>query len=181
MGAIDQLHPSIRGARGLRGIQLQLDEARGRCRYRDYCGAFSHPPLQFVEIDSQRSGDKTHPMRAAQLRGRLPKRRRKTTSTRLALPPQIQLSLEKLKIGRRKSKRSHLLPLSLSDPPECVPHACQRDTLKLLGTSGGMTPSELWAALKISKQGAMDLLRPLVKAGLVKRVGTLKTGRYVLK
>jgi hypothetical protein len=29
--------------------------------------------------------------------------------------------------------------------------------------------------------GAMDLLRPLVKAGLVKRVGTLKTGRYVLK
>ena len=41
--------------------------------------------------------------------------------------------------------------------------------------------SELWAALKISKQGAMDLLRPLVKTGLVKRVGTLKTGRYVLK
>ena len=29
--------------------------------------------------------------------------------------------------------------------------------------------------------GAMDLLRPLVKGGLVKRVGTLKTGRYVLK
>jgi len=27
----------------------------------------------------------------------------------------------------------------------------------------------------------MDLLRPLVKAGLVKRVGTLKTGRYVLQ
>jgi DNA-binding MarR family transcriptional regulator len=44
-----------------------------------------------------------------------------------------------------------------------------------------MTPSELWAALKVSKQGAMDLLRPLVKAGLVKRVGTLKTGRYILK
>ena len=33
----------------------------------------------------------------------------------------------------------------------------------------------------VSKQGAMDLLRPLMKAGLVKRVGTLKTGRYVLK
>ena len=57
----------------------------------------------------------------------------------------------------------------------------QEQLLKLLGQSGAMTPAELWAALKISKQGAMDLLRPLVKAGLVKRVGTLKTGRYVLK
>jgi len=27
----------------------------------------------------------------------------------------------------------------------------------------------------------MDLLRPLLKVGLVKRVGTLKSGRYVLK
>ena len=56
----------------------------------------------------------------------------------------------------------------------------QEQLLKLLGTRGGLTPSELWAALKVSKQGAMDLLRPLVKAGLVKRVGTLKTGRYIL-
>ena len=57
----------------------------------------------------------------------------------------------------------------------------QEQLLKLLGKSGGMTPSKIWAALKVSKQGAMDLLHPLVKAGLVKRVGTLKTGRYVLK
>jgi DNA-binding MarR family transcriptional regulator len=57
----------------------------------------------------------------------------------------------------------------------------QERLLKLLGQSGGMTPPELWAALKVSKQGAMDMLRPLLKAGLVKRVGTLKTGRYVLK
>ncbi len=56
----------------------------------------------------------------------------------------------------------------------------QEQLLKLLGASGGLTPAELWAALGISKQGAMDLLRPLMKAGLVKRVGTLKTGRYVL-
>ena len=55
----------------------------------------------------------------------------------------------------------------------------QEQLLKLLGQSGGMTPSELWAAFKVSKQGAMDLLVPLAKAGLVKRVGTLKTGRYV--
>ena len=57
----------------------------------------------------------------------------------------------------------------------------QEQLLKLLGQSGGMTPAKLWAALKVSKQGAMDMLRPLVKAGLVKRVGTLKSGRYVLK
>jgi Fic family protein len=57
----------------------------------------------------------------------------------------------------------------------------QEQLLKLLGQGGGMTPAELWAALKVSKQGAMDLLRPLVKAGLVMRVGTLKNGRYALK
>ena len=44
-----------------------------------------------------------------------------------------------------------------------------------------MAPAEIWEGLKISKQGAMDLLRPLMKAGLIKRVGTLKHGRYVLK
>ncbi len=54
-------------------------------------------------------------------------------------------------------------------------------SVTLLGQSGGLPPAEIWAALKVSKQGAMDLLRPLVKAGLIKRVGTLKTGRYVLK
>jgi Fic family protein len=57
----------------------------------------------------------------------------------------------------------------------------QEQLLKLLGKSGGMTPAELWAALKVSKQGAMDMLRPLLKAGLVKRVGTLKSGRDVLR
>ena len=56
----------------------------------------------------------------------------------------------------------------------------QERLLKLLGVRGGMAPVELWAALGVSKQGAMDLLHPLMKAGLVKRVGTLKTGRYVL-
>lgn len=31
------------------------------------------------------------------------------------------------------------------------------------------------------RQGAMDLLRPLLEAGLVEKVGSKKTGRYVLK
>jgi len=57
----------------------------------------------------------------------------------------------------------------------------QEELLQMLRTQGSMAPAEIWEALKISKQGAMDLLRPLMKAGLVKRVGTLKHGRYVLK
>jgi hypothetical protein len=47
-------------------------------------------------------------------------------------------------------------------------------------THGQTVSHELPAAIH-HHHGAMDLLRPLVKAGLVKRVGTLKTGRYVLK
>ncbi len=57
----------------------------------------------------------------------------------------------------------------------------QEQLLHLLRERGSLSPREVWEGIGISKQGAMDLLRPLVKAGLVKRVGTLKTGRYVLK
>ena len=57
----------------------------------------------------------------------------------------------------------------------------QERLLKLLRDHGSMAPSELWAALDISKQGAIDLLRPLVEAGLVEKVGTKKNGRYTLK
>ena len=57
----------------------------------------------------------------------------------------------------------------------------QEQLLKLLGQKAGMTPAEIRAAIGVSKQGALDLLRPLIKADLVKRVGTLKSGRYLLK
>ena len=57
----------------------------------------------------------------------------------------------------------------------------QEQLLDLLRGQGSMSPAEIWAALRISKQGAMDLLRPLVKAGLVRREGTLKSGRYLLR
>lgn len=43
-----------------------------------------------------------------------------------------------------------------------------------------MSPAEIWAALDISRQGAMDLLNPLIKAGMVERSGGKKTGRYRL-
>ncbi|MSU51408.1 MAG: hypothetical protein EXS37_20360 [Opitutus sp.] len=77
--------------------------------------------------------------------------------------------------------REQMGPLSVSTAREKrVLRSRQEQLLKVLGKSGGMPPSELWAALKVSKQGAMDLMRPLLKAGLVKRVSTLKTARYVL-
>jgi Fic family protein len=56
----------------------------------------------------------------------------------------------------------------------------QEQLLHLLRDHKSMAPGEIWAALGVSKQGALDLLRPLIKAGLVKRVGTKKTGRYIL-
>lgn len=43
-----------------------------------------------------------------------------------------------------------------------------------------MTPAQFRAALGVSRQGAMDLLRPLLQGGLVEKVGGKKTGRYSL-
>lgn len=57
----------------------------------------------------------------------------------------------------------------------------QEQLLHLLRDHGSMAPSEIWEALSISRQGAMDLLRPLLDAGLVEKLGGKKTGRYVLR
>ena len=57
----------------------------------------------------------------------------------------------------------------------------QEQLLQLLRERGSMSPGEIWSALGVSKQGAMDLLRPLMEAGLIRREGTLKSGRYRLK
>lgn len=57
----------------------------------------------------------------------------------------------------------------------------QEQLLQLLRAHGGLSPRQIWDGLKISRQGAMDLLKPLIKAGVVKRVGSLRNGRYILK
>ncbi|HVU25461.1 MAG TPA: Fic family protein [Opitutus sp.] len=56
----------------------------------------------------------------------------------------------------------------------------QEQLLLLLRERGGLAPSEIWAALDVTKQGAAHILAPLLKAKLVKRIGTRKSGRYVL-
>jgi Fic family protein len=57
----------------------------------------------------------------------------------------------------------------------------QERLLELLRLRGSLTPREIWEELNVSRQGAMDLLRPLIEAGLVERLGTKKSGRYLLK
>jgi len=57
----------------------------------------------------------------------------------------------------------------------------QERLLQLLRDNGKMSPSEIWSALKVSRQGAMDLLRPLMQAGLIEKVGGKKTGHYRLR
>ncbi len=70
---------------------------------------------------------------------------------------------------------------SVKSPAKLVLRPKQELLLKLLRDHGSMAPAELWAALAVSKQGAMDLLHPLLKAGLVEKIGGKKTGRYTLK
>jgi Fic family protein len=57
----------------------------------------------------------------------------------------------------------------------------QERLLQLLRDTGSMAPSEIWDALGVSRQGAMDLIKPLMEAGVIEKVGTKKTGRYQLK
>jgi Fic family protein len=71
--------------------------------------------------------------------------------------------------------------LNVGTPERLVLRPRQERLLQLLRDQGSLAPAEIWAALGVSRQGAMDLLRPLIDAGLVEKVGTRKTGRYVLR
>jgi Fic family protein len=74
-----------------------------------------------------------------------------------------------------------LQTLSLDSRDKLVLRPRQERLLQLLRDNGSMAPAEIWAALDISRQGAMDLLRPLMEAGLVEKAGSKKTGRYALR
>jgi Fic family protein len=66
-------------------------------------------------------------------------------------------------------------------PEKLVLRPKQEQLLRLLGEHGSMLPAELWKKLAVSRQGAMDLLRPLLEAGLVEKTGSKKSGRYSLR
>lgn len=71
--------------------------------------------------------------------------------------------------------------LQVTSDAKLVLRPRQEQLLLLLRDHGSMAPAEIWQALGVSRQGAMDLLRPLLEAGLVEKVGGKKTGHYVLK
>jgi Fic family protein len=56
----------------------------------------------------------------------------------------------------------------------------QEQLLLLLRDHGEMAPAEIWEALGVSKQGAMDTINPLLEAGIIEKLGSRKTGRYRL-
>ncbi|MEW6427210.1 MAG: Fic family protein [Thermodesulfobacteriota bacterium] len=71
--------------------------------------------------------------------------------------------------------------LQSSGPAKVILRPKQERLLLFLRDHGSMAPAELWAALGVSRQGAMDLLRPLLEAGLVEKIGSRKSGRYSLR
>ena len=65
-------------------------------------------------------------------------------------------------------------------PKKIVLRPKQEQLLRLLRDRKSLSPQEIRDGISVSKQGAMDLLNPLLQAGLVRRVGTRKSGRYIL-
>ena len=61
--------------------------------------------------------------------------------------------------------------LAVNSSAKLVLRPKQALLLRLLRDHRSMTPAALWAALGVSRQGAMDLLNPLLEAGLVERIG----------
>lgn len=56
----------------------------------------------------------------------------------------------------------------------------QEQLLLLLRDHGEMTPGQIWEALELSRQGAMNVVNPLLDAGIIEKIGTKKSGRYRL-
>jgi len=74
--------------------------------------------------------------------------------------------------------RIQTLGVSASDKLLIKPN--QERLLLLLRDHGEMAPREIWNALGLSRQGAMDTINPLLAAGIIEKVGSKKTGRYRL-
>lgn len=85
----------------------------------------------------------------------------------------LQLALER--VWARVQKLS-----AGSTRTKLVPRPKQELLLQLLRDHKSMTPREIWDALGVTRQGAIKLMQPLLDAGLVRRVGTRKSGRYIL-
>jgi Fic family protein len=76
-------------------------------------------------------------------------------------------------------KRIQTLGKSPGEP--ILLNARQEQLLALLRDHGSMAPSEIWEAMGLSRQGAMNLIHPLLQANLIEKRGTKKSGKYFLK
>lgn len=65
--------------------------------------------------------------------------------------------------------------------PQLILRPKQEHLLSLLRQKGRMTPAEIWAALNLSRQGAIKILQPLLDSGILVREGSRKTGCYRVK
>ena len=68
----------------------------------------------------------------------------------------------------------------LAGKPKLTLRPRQERLLQLLRERGALAPREIWDAIGVSRQGAMDLLRPLLQAGVIRKIGTKKSGKYIL-
>ncbi len=57
----------------------------------------------------------------------------------------------------------------------------QERLLGLLRDHQALAPREIRELLAVSRQGAMDIINPLLEAGLVRRIGTRRSGKYILE
>lgn len=85
----------------------------------------------------------------------------------------LRLTLEKvwLRIQRLTAK---------SGVEKIVLRPKQEQFLQLLRERQSMTPKEIWEAIGVSKQAAAKLMKPLLDARLVRKIGSRKSGRYIL-
>jgi Fic family protein len=84
----------------------------------------------------------------------------------------LELTLERVWTRVQRFSRSNL--------PKMVLRPRQEQLLQLLRDHKSMTPKEIWGALGVTRQGAIKLIQPLLDANLVRRIGSKKTGRYLL-
>ncbi len=55
----------------------------------------------------------------------------------------------------------------------------QERLLGLIRNRQSLSPREIWEALGVTRQGAVKLINPLIKAGLIQRIGSKKSGKYI--
>jgi Fic family protein len=84
----------------------------------------------------------------------------------------LHMTLERVWLRLQKFQDSSSTKINLTPRQEHL--------LGLLRDHGSLAPAEIWKHLKVSRQGAMNIITPLVEVGLIEKRGTQKTGRYYL-